>query len=79
MNYINNTKIMDSTLIDIVSAVSTSNFIQYLSFFVLLPVLLQSRSLFVKNLNFKTADESLKKHFSEHMKEGRIQSVRVTI
>ncbi|KAB1210487.1 Multiple RNA-binding domain-containing protein 1 [Morella rubra] len=37
----------------------------------------ESRSLFVKNLNFKTAEESLKKHFSEHMKEGRILSVRV--
>ena len=39
--------------------------------------MLQSRSLFVKNLNFKTADESLKEHFSDHMKEGRILSVRV--
>ncbi|KAK2983307.1 hypothetical protein RJ640_011630 [Escallonia rubra] len=38
---------------------------------------LASRSLFVKNLNFKTSDESLKKHFTEHMKEGRILSVRV--
>lgn len=41
------------------------------------PDRIESRSLFVKNLNFKTADESLKKHFSEHMKEGRIQSVRI--
>lgn len=41
--------------------------------------MLQSRSLFVKNLNFKTAEESLKKHFGEHMKEGRILSVRVII
>jgi hypothetical protein len=48
-------------------------------FFFFLSILLQSRSLFVKNLNFKTADESLKKHFSDHMKEGRILSVRVII
>lgn len=41
--------------------------------------MLQSRSVFVKNLNFKTADESLKKHFSDHMKEGRILSARVII
>lgn len=41
------------------------------------PDRVESRSLFVKNLNFKTSDESLKKHFSEHVKEGRILSVRV--
>uniref|UniRef100_A0A5B7C6H3 Putative multiple RNA-binding domain-containing protein 1 n=1 Tax=Davidia involucrata TaxID=16924 RepID=A0A5B7C6H3_DAVIN len=41
------------------------------------PDRVESRSLFVKNLNFKTSDESLRKHFSEHMKEGRIGSVRV--
>ncbi|KAG9133424.1 hypothetical protein Leryth_013248 [Lithospermum erythrorhizon] len=39
--------------------------------------ILQSRSLYVKNLNFKTSDESLKKHFSELLKGGRIFSVRV--
>lgn len=39
----------------------------------------QSRSLFVKNLNFKTSGESLRKHFSEHMKEGKIRSVRVIL
>ncbi|XP_043689812.1 probable RNA-binding protein 19 [Telopea speciosissima] len=38
---------------------------------------LQSRSLFVKNLNFKTSDESLRKHFSENVKEGKIQSTRI--
>ncbi|KAF2321255.1 hypothetical protein GH714_037378 [Hevea brasiliensis] len=38
---------------------------------------IESRSLFVKNLNFKTSDESLKKHFGEHMKEGKILSVRI--
>ena len=38
---------------------------------------LQSRSLFVKNLNFKTSDESLRKHFSQQMKEGKVVSVRV--
>ncbi|CAJ1971923.1 unnamed protein product [Sphenostylis stenocarpa] len=36
-----------------------------------------ARSLFVKNLNFKTTDESLRKHFSELLKEGRILSVKV--
>ncbi|XP_031092091.1 multiple RNA-binding domain-containing protein 1 [Ipomoea triloba] len=41
------------------------------------PDRVESRSLYVKNLNFKTADESLKKHFSENMKDGRILSVRV--
>lgn len=41
------------------------------------PDRVESRSVFVKNLNFKTADESLKKHFSDHMKEGRILSARV--
>lgn len=39
----------------------------------------QSRSLFVKNLNFKTSDESLRRHFSEHMKDGTILSVKVII
>ncbi|KAG6717026.1 hypothetical protein I3842_04G077500 [Carya illinoinensis] len=38
---------------------------------------IESRSLFVKNLNFKTSDESLKKHFIEHVKKGRILSVKV--
>lgn len=47
--------------------------------FFFLSLMLQSRSVFVKNLNFKTADESLKKHFSDHMKEGRILSARVII
>ena len=37
----------------------------------------QSRSLFVKNLNFKTTDESLKKHFVDHVKKGKLRSVRV--
>lgn len=41
------------------------------------PDRVEARSLFVKNLNFKTTDESLKKHFSELMKEGRILSVKV--
>ncbi|KDP32677.1 hypothetical protein JCGZ_13675 [Jatropha curcas] len=41
------------------------------------PDRIESRSLFVKNLNFRTSDESLKKHFSEHMKEGKILSVRI--
>ncbi|KAK9271484.1 hypothetical protein L1049_001843 [Liquidambar formosana] len=41
------------------------------------PDRVESRSLFVKNLNFKTSDESLRKHFTEHVKEGRILSVKV--
>ncbi|XP_043724842.1 multiple RNA-binding domain-containing protein 1-like isoform X2 [Telopea speciosissima] len=41
------------------------------------PDRIESRSLFVKNLNFKTSDESLRKHFSENVKEGKIQSIRI--
>lgn len=33
----------------------------------------------MKNLNFKIIDESLRKYFSENMKEGKILSVRVRI
>ncbi|XP_038980805.1 multiple RNA-binding domain-containing protein 1 [Phoenix dactylifera] len=41
------------------------------------PDRVESRSLFVKNLNFQTSDESLKKHFSDNMKSGSIRSVKV--
>ncbi|ONI11422.1 hypothetical protein PRUPE_4G106000 [Prunus persica] len=41
------------------------------------PDRVESRSLYVKNLSFKTSDESLKKHFSEQVKEGKIFSVKV--
>ncbi|XWS19950.1 hypothetical protein CRYUN_Cryun31cG0059500 [Craigia yunnanensis] len=41
------------------------------------PDRIEARSLFVKNLNFKTSEESLRNHFTEHVKEGRIKSVRV--
>ncbi|KAH1235135.1 Multiple RNA-binding domain-containing protein 1 [Glycine max] len=41
------------------------------------PDRVQARTLFVKNLNFNTTDESLRKHFSENMKEGAILSVKV--
>ncbi|TKY65528.1 Multiple RNA-binding domain-containing protein 1 [Spatholobus suberectus] len=41
------------------------------------PDRVEARSLFVKNLNFKTTYESLRKHFSEHMKKGAILSVKV--
>ncbi|OMO70462.1 hypothetical protein CCACVL1_18897, partial [Corchorus capsularis] len=41
------------------------------------PDRIESRSLFVKNLNFKTSEENLKNHFTEFVKEGRIQSVRI--
>ncbi|KAF6136624.1 hypothetical protein GIB67_016080 [Kingdonia uniflora] len=39
--------------------------------------LLQSRSLFVKNLNFKTTDEGLKEHFNKHVRQGSIRNVTV--
>ncbi|KAI3973600.1 hypothetical protein MKX01_038722 [Papaver californicum] len=41
------------------------------------PDRVESRSLFVKNLNFSTSDENLKKHFTDKIKEGRIQSAKV--
>lgn len=41
------------------------------------PDRVESRSLFVKNLNFRTSEESLRKHFSESIKGGKILSVRV--
>ncbi|KAG8385072.1 hypothetical protein BUALT_Bualt03G0003500 [Buddleja alternifolia] len=41
------------------------------------PDRIESRSLYVKNLNFKTSDETVKKHFTEHLKGGKIRSVRV--
>ncbi|CAA2964808.1 multiple RNA-binding domain-containing 1 isoform X1 [Olea europaea subsp. europaea] len=41
------------------------------------PDRIESRTLHVKNLNFKTSDENLKRHFTERMKEGRILSVRI--
>ncbi|CAA3027726.1 multiple RNA-binding domain-containing 1 isoform X2 [Olea europaea subsp. europaea] len=41
------------------------------------PDRIESRSVYVKNLNFKTSDENLKRHFTEHSEEGRVLSVRV--
>uniref|UniRef100_A0A0D9W9B7 RRM domain-containing protein n=1 Tax=Leersia perrieri TaxID=77586 RepID=A0A0D9W9B7_9ORYZ len=41
------------------------------------PDRVESRSLFVKNLNFKTSDESLKKHFSTKLKSGGLKSAMV--
>lgn len=41
------------------------------------PDRVESRSLFVKNLNFKTADENLRKHISENINAGRILSVKI--
>ncbi|KAI3973091.1 hypothetical protein MKX01_019749 [Papaver californicum] len=41
------------------------------------PDRVESRSLFVKNLNFRTSDENLKKHFTEKIMVGRIQSAKV--
>ncbi|XVF27207.1 hypothetical protein REPUB_Repub14bG0087200 [Reevesia pubescens] len=41
------------------------------------PDRIESRSLFVKNLNFKTSEESLRNHFTELVKQGRIQCIRI--
>ncbi|KAJ6843516.1 multiple RNA-binding domain-containing protein 1 [Iris pallida] len=41
------------------------------------PDRVESRSVFVKNLNFKTSDECLKKHFSDHIKGGILKSAKV--
>lgn len=37
----------------------------------------ESRSVYVKNLNFKTSDESFKEHFGKLVKYGSIKSVKV--
>ncbi|XP_031399534.1 multiple RNA-binding domain-containing protein 1 [Punica granatum] len=37
----------------------------------------ESRSLFVKNLNFKTTNETLRDHLSGQMKNGKILSVKI--
>lgn len=42
------------------------------------PDRVESRSLFVKNLNFKTNEEKLKEHFTQNLKEGKIFSVKIT-
>jgi multiple RNA-binding domain-containing protein 1 len=41
------------------------------------PDRVESRSVFVKNLNFKTTDESLSQHFSTNIKSGSLKSVKV--
>ncbi|CAM8961811.1 unnamed protein product [Rhodiola kirilowii] len=41
------------------------------------PDRVESRSLFVKNLNFKTTEDSLKQHFAGNLKEGKIASVKI--
>ncbi|KAG2574628.1 multiple RNA-binding domain-containing protein 1-like [Panicum virgatum] len=41
------------------------------------PDRVESRSVFVKNLNFKTTDESLSQHFSTKIKSGSHKSVKV--
>uniref|UniRef100_A0A0D3G078 RRM domain-containing protein n=1 Tax=Oryza barthii TaxID=65489 RepID=A0A0D3G078_9ORYZ len=41
------------------------------------PDRVESRSVFVKNLNFKTSDESLKQHFSTKLKSGSLKSATV--
>lgn len=41
------------------------------------PDRVESRSLYVKNLNFQTTNETLQKHFSDLIKSGKIKSVKV--
>ncbi|GAB2240262.1 hypothetical protein Droror1_Dr00020780 [Drosera rotundifolia] len=41
------------------------------------PERIESRSLFIKNLNFKTSDESLRKHLGENMERGKILGTRI--
>uniref|UniRef100_A0A7N0VBX2 RRM domain-containing protein n=1 Tax=Kalanchoe fedtschenkoi TaxID=63787 RepID=A0A7N0VBX2_KALFE len=41
------------------------------------PDRVESRSLFVKNLNFKTTEESLREHFASNVKNGKILSVKI--
>uniref|UniRef100_J3M1B0 RRM domain-containing protein n=1 Tax=Oryza brachyantha TaxID=4533 RepID=J3M1B0_ORYBR len=41
------------------------------------PDRVESRSVFVKNLNFKTLDESLKQHFRTKLKSGSLKSAMV--
>ncbi|KAG9455284.1 hypothetical protein H6P81_008188 [Aristolochia fimbriata] len=41
------------------------------------PDRVESRSVFVKNLNFKTTDDSLRRHFAENLREGKLCSVKV--
>ncbi|KAM7271765.1 hypothetical protein ACFE04_030979 [Oxalis oulophora] len=41
------------------------------------PDKVESRSVFVKNLNFKTSDDGLKEHFNNIIKEGKILSVKI--
>ncbi|KZV41921.1 multiple RNA-binding domain-containing protein 1-like [Dorcoceras hygrometricum] len=38
---------------------------------------IESRTLYVKNLNFKTSEVDVKNHFTKHMKGGKLLSVRV--
>ncbi|XP_057521728.1 multiple RNA-binding domain-containing protein 1-like isoform X3 [Amaranthus tricolor] len=39
--------------------------------------IVESRTLYVTNLNFSTTDECLRKHIKENMQEGKIISVRI--
>ncbi|CAA7406840.1 unnamed protein product [Spirodela intermedia] len=41
------------------------------------PERVESRSIFVKNLNFRTSDEDLKNHFVSNIKKGAVRSVKV--
>ncbi|CAA6669865.1 unnamed protein product [Spirodela intermedia] len=41
------------------------------------PERVESRSIFVKNLNFRTSDEDLKDHFVSNIKKGAVRSVKV--
>ncbi|KAK1304495.1 Polyadenylate-binding protein RBP47C' [Acorus calamus] len=41
------------------------------------PDRVESRTLFVKNINFRTSDENLNKHFTDNVKNGVIRSVKI--
>jgi hypothetical protein len=68
--------------LSILAEILTAVYCAFLYFITLISqsviVSFQSRSLYVKNLNFKTSDENLWKHISDNMKEGKILSVRVS-
>ena len=68
--------------LSILAEILTAVYCAFLYFIALISQLVidsfQSRSLYVKNLNFKTSDENLWKHVSDNMKKGKVLSVRVS-
>ncbi|CAM8993641.1 unnamed protein product [Rhodiola kirilowii] len=41
------------------------------------PDRVESQTLYVKNLNFKTTEDSLRQHFARNLKEGKISSIKI--